>query len=318
MGGAKTSTQTQNTNTQSQKTPWSSADPYFSPLYNQGAGAVASNQTLPMPTQFVAGANPTEQSAIGQTLAVVPTLGASGSSLSDMAQKVASGYFTNPQNNPNFSGAVTAALTPITQQLMEKTLPTVVNNSIMGGGVGGGPSAYGGANAGDAASIEGERAIRDWGKTAADTTSTMANNAYGQGLSLIPQAGNIANAADTQLLAPAAATGLAGTQQQTYSQQGINDLLQKYSTFLQAPWQGLQSFANLLTTGGFANNNTQSQMTGTNTTAAPDFATQLLQGGLGGAGILSSLFGAGAGGAPSAASNIWSGLGSLFGGGSRT
>lgn len=299
------SPKTSTTTSQTQTNPWATAAPYYGNLYQQGANAVAQNQSTPTPQQYVAGANPTELSAVNQTLTQAPNLGQSGNALSDMATKVASGYFTNPANDPNFQGAVSAALTPITRNLTQNILPSNIGNAIKLGGAGGaGPSAYGGGNL----ALDTQKILQDYTTNATNMAGTMAENAYQGGLNLIPQAGGIANAANTQLLAPATATGAAGTALQGYAQQDINNLLQKYQTTLQAPWNGLQPFANLLTTGGF---NTGTA-TGTSTTPPPDIATQILQGLTGGAGMVQGLFGAGPGGAPSAASNFGSTLGSLF------
>lgn len=296
---------TQQTQQQSQTSPWGAAAGYFPTLYSQGAGAVGQNQALPVPQQFVAGATPAEQSAVQQTLNVAPSLGASGTSLSDMASKVASGYFTNPMNDPNFQGAATAAITPVTRQLTQSVLPQIIQGT---GGGGGGPTAYGGATQ----SFDLEKALQDYQTNVLNTTGTMAQNAYTAGLNLIPQAGGIAQAGNTQLLAPAIATGAAGSAQQQYAQDAINNLLQQYQYTLQAPWQGLQPFANLLTTGGFGTSTGTSTTTGT----PPSMATQILQGLTGGAGMVGSLFGSGPGGSPSAISNLGSTLGSLFSGAS--
>jgi hypothetical protein len=283
---------------------------YFPPLYQTGANALAANQNTPIPTSYVAGENPTEASAINQTLAAAPGLGASGGALSDMAQKIASGYFLNPQNDPTFQGAVSAALTPIQQSLTEGAIPAEISSAIRGGGAGGGPTAYGGAGGGSSLDVDTQQILRNYGQTAANTTAAMANASRAAGMNLIPQAPGIAQGANAQLLAPATTTGLAGTQQQQYSQDAINNLLQQYQTQMQAPWAGTSNLASLLTAGGYGT--TQSQQTGTSTGTyqppTPNMMTQILQGLTGGASGLNALFGAGPGGGASAASNIWGGL----------
>jgi hypothetical protein len=86
--------------------------------------------------------------------------------------------------------------------------------------------------------------------------------------------------------------------------------LQQYQYATQDPWAVISNMAQLLTAGGFNTGTGTSTSSGTYTAPQPDLATQLLQGGLGGASVLSSLFGAPKGGT-SAASNIWQGLGSF-------
>lgn len=307
MGSSKPATSTQNTVTTQNTNPWATAAPYFPDLYQTGSEALGKSQTAPLPTSFVAGENPTEAAAVQGTLDIAPNLGAAGGALSDAATKAASGYWLNPMNDPTFEPAVTAAIQPALTTLQESTLPGVINSAIRGGGVGGGPSAYGGANAGDAASIESERALRDFDVVAQNTGALMANNERNAAFNLIPQAGGIAAAGNTQLLAPTTTEGLAGTQEQQYAQNAIDDALQKYQYATQGPWAGIQNFVNLLTAGGYTSGQGTSQTTGTYTAPQPSLATQLLQGGLGGLGVLGSLFGVPTSGV-SAASNIWSGL----------
>lgn len=313
MGSSKPATSTQNTVTSQNIGPWATAAPYFPDLYQTGSSALQKSQAAPLPTQAVATENPTEASAINQTLNVAPTLGAAGAPLSDMATKIASGYFLDPRNDPTFGPAVEAAITPSLEALRETTLPGVENYSIVGGGRGGGPSAYGGANAGSALDIETERAIRDFGRTAGNIGATMANQERQQAFNLIPQAPQIAAGANTQLLAPATTTGLAGTQEQQYSQNAIDNILQLYQYLTQGPWSGISNMAQLLTAGGYTSGTGTSQTTGTYTAPQPSLATQLLQGGLGGLGVAGSLFGVPTSGV-SAAGNIWS---MLSGGGMK-
>jgi hypothetical protein len=279
---------------------------------------VAQNQATPIPNQFVAGENPTEASGVSQTLAAAPTLGASGGALSDMAQKIASGYFLNPQNDPTFAGAADAAITPALRALQQVTLPQITGGSIGAAGKGtGGATAYGGAGGGTSQDIITQEALQNFGTNALNTTAQMANASRTAGMQLIPQAPGIAAGANQQLLAPAQATTAAGQQQQTYAQQAINNLLQQYQYQTQAPWQGLQQFGNLLTTGGFGNTTGTTDSWGTSTPSTPSMMTQILQGLTGGASAANSLFGAGPGGSASAASNLFGGitgaLGSMMG-----
>lgn len=305
MGSSKPATSTQNTQTATTTTPWAAAAPYFPDLYQTGSGALDKSQTAPLPTQFVAQENPTEAAAVQGTLDVAPNLGASGGALSDAATKIASGYWMNPMNDPTFQPAVNAAIQPTLTNVEENLLPNVINSAIKGGGVGGGPSAYGGANAGSAADIENERVLRDFGVTAGNIGAGMANNERNAALNLIPQAPGVAAGANTQLLAPSTTVGLAGTQEQQYGQNAIDDALQKYQYATQGPWAGIQNFVNLLTAGGYSSGTGSSQTQGTYTAPQPSLATQILQGALGAGGIAGSLFGVPTSGV-SAAGNIFS------------
>lgn len=307
MGGPKTTTTKTDQKTDMTAGPTKEAAPYFPGLYNMGQGAVDINQDQPAPQDFVAGADPHQRAALDMIYNAAPGLGAASGPLSDMAKKVASGFFLDPSNDPTFAGAANAAISPVTQALREQVLPQIVDRSIRTGGVGGGPSAYGGAGQ----DIMNEKAIDNWSQAAGNITATMANNSRNAGLSLLPQAGGMAAAADQLALAPAQAMGAAGTQERTFAQDALQNLIQRYSMNQQAPWAGLQQFGNLLTTGGFRNTAGTASGTSDTTTPAPDLMTQILQGVMGGAGVAASLFGAPAGGtsAIKAMSSIFGGLG---------
>lgn len=310
MGGPKTTTQKSVTATDMTAGPTKEAAPYFPGLYSQGAGAVNANQGLPVPQDFVAGADPHQRAALDMIYNVAPGLGAAAPSLTEMAKKISSGYFLDPSNDPTFAGAAHAAITPITQALTQQVLPQIVDRSIRTGGVGGGPSAYGGAGS----DIANEKAIQNWSQAAGNITAGMANASRTAGMNLLPQAAGMARAGNELALAPAQAVGAAGTQERTFAQDALQNLIQRYSMNQQAPWAGLQQFGNLLTTGGFKNTTGSTGTTQDTTSPAPDMLTQILQGLTGGAGIAGSLFGAPAGGT-SAASGIGSIFGSLGGGG---
>jgi hypothetical protein len=305
MGGPKTTTQKTEQKTSQSIAPTAEAAPYFPQIYGAGADAVQQNRALPVPQEFIATADPHQMEAVKQIYNVAPGLSQTAQPLQDMATKVASGYFLDPTNDPTFQGAVNSAITPVTRALQEQVLPGIVDRSIRTGGTGAGPSAYGGASQ----DLSEERAVRGWSESAGNIAATMANNSRNAGLSLLPQAGDMASKANALALAPAQAIGAAGTQERSFVQDALSNILQRYTMNQQAPWTGLQPFANLLTTGGFRNST--GTMSGTNdtTTPAPDLATQLLQGGLGAAGMAASLFGAPAGGTSAA-----SALGSIFGG----
>lgn len=294
-----TTTTTQQTST----SPWSQAQPYFQDLYSAGKTAMDKSQALPIPQQYVAGANPTQLAAVNQAIGLAPTLGASGGALSDMASKIASGYFLNPMNDPTFAGAAAAALQPGLNQLTQQILPTNIGNAIKTGGTGAaGPSAYGGSSL----ALDTEKILQDYGLNAQNTVAAMANNSRNAGMNLIPQAPGLATAANTQLLAPSTALGAAGTALQGFTQQDINNILQQYQGNQAGYWNGIQPMTNLLTAGGY----NQGSQVGTSTTPPPSMATQILQGLTGGAGILGSLFSAPAGGT-SAIAGLGSTLGSM-------
>lgn len=289
MGGGNKQT-TEKTTTDTSKTADPMAAGFFPGLYSAGQGALDKSQATPVPQNFVAGPTGNQQNAISMMLGAAPGMDAVANPLRDMASKVASGYFLDPSNDPTFAGAAGAAINPITRQLREQILPGITHSGLVAGGTGTGPSAFSGSRTG----LDVSRALSDWEGKAGDITAGMANASRNAGLALIPQAGGMATAANQLALAPSQVTGQAGTQQQNWDQGALDNLLKRYETNVNAPWAGLQPFANLLTTGGF----NKSASTSEKVTTPPDanLYTQLLQGGLGVAGMGASLFGAPAGG----------------------
>lgn len=271
----KTTTETKQT-TNASKTPLAETAPLFSNIWHTG-GTAAVNA----PTDWVAPANTMQTSALQQLAGVAPSLNANATSLRDVAGKVANGYFLDPTNDPTFAASAQAAINPITRTLQEKILPGVVDASIRNGGVGGGPAAYGGARQ----DIQENQAIQDWTQTASDMTAKMAADSRAQGMKLIPQAGTLDASATASALTPANTLGAAGTQQQTYDQQGLDNNTKAWLAALSGAQQG----ANVLTTGGYGNNSSTTDGTTTQTSASPDMATQWLQGLTGGAGMVNSL-----------------------------
>lgn len=250
--------------------------PFWQDIWKMTGKALHGKQ----PTSFVAGPNATQLDFIRQLKAMAPQLGAAGGDLSAMAKKIAQGYFLNPQNDPTFKGATRAALDPITNQLRADILPGISDASMRAGGVGGGPAAYGGARQ----DIQENNALQDWAQMASNTTSSMANRSREMGMALIPHAGQIASSANSLLLAPAMATGMAGGLQQQWAQGSLDDQIKRYLFGFAGP----QNAAGIMSQGGFG---TQSG-TSTETGAAPSMMTQWLQGLTGGASGMASLFGA--------------------------
>jgi len=267
-----------------------------------GAGTATQNAlNTPIPTQTVAGPTPAQQQGVQSILGAAPTLGTAAPATGNLLQQIASGYFTNPKNDPNFQGAVSAALDPTYQQLTRSILPKVQDVSLRAGGAGTGPSAYGGFGGGSPKDILTQNVLNDWSRNALNTTGSMAEGAYGRGLNLFSQIPGLASSFNQQSLAPGMAMLMAGGQQQGWNQGALQNLLNYYQMSTQNPLNFLNAGANIGTAGGFG--------TTTQTGAAPSMATQLLQGATGGASMLNSLFGASKGG-----TSAVSGLGSSLSG----
>lgn len=277
------------------KTPLGAQAPMFSDIWGKTQSTV--DNFTPFSGDVIAGPNPMQTTGVHNLFNAAGNVGTNAGGTSDIARKVASGYFLDPSNDPTFQGTVHAALTPITRALQEQVLPGIVDKSIRAGGTSGGPAAYGGANQ----DIQENQAVQNWSKQAADTTASMAgaSRAAGMGLtSLIPALNTSANA---EALAPASTQLAAGGTQQGQMQSILDNLLQKWQMSTTGATPLLQSAASILNTGGFANNAGTSNEVDTG--ATPNLLTQWLQGLMGGAATANSLFGTAKGGT-SAASGL--------------
>jgi hypothetical protein len=228
--------------------------------------------------------------------------------IESVANKISSGYFLDPSNDPTFAGAVNAAITPSENMLMGTTLPGIVGGAIRNSGMGGGPTAYGGASLG----MPEESAIRDWDIAAQNTGAAMANASRTAGMNLFQQLPALQTAAISGTLAPAAATEAGGALQQGFAQSDINNALAQYQAMMNAPWAGVGNMTNLLTAGGYGTTTGTDQSQGTTTGPAPNVATQWLQGLTGGASGLASLFAPKTGAFPNAVSGGTNWLSNLF------
>lgn len=299
MGG---SSQTTNSHSMTTKLPTEQAQGYLDPLYQQGWGFTNTG----IPQDFVAKANPLMYQGANMIAGQAPGMGTTGTPLVDMATKIANGYFLDPNNDPTFAGLRDATVNPLLDTLKNQVLPGITNSAIQAGGVGGGPSAYGGASLG----VPVQGALNDFSKAATDAVARAASASRAAGMALIPQAGNIAAQGEQLKLLPGTVTGQAGEMQRSFAQMAIDDALKRYGVGQDAQ----QKFANLLATGNWG---TQEQNATSTTTQETSTAAQILQGVLGGASMAASMFGAPAGGASafSGISNLFKGFSAPTGGG---
>ena len=287
----------------------------FNNIWGDTKGTLGANLSTPIPQDWTAGATPLQWEGVNSMAGVAPFLGANAPATGALSNRIASGYYTNPLNDPNFQGAVSSVVNPMTSSLFSSILPGIKDTSLRAGGTGTGPASYGGTSRGSSPEdVMMENVLQSWGQNLSNTIGGMANTAYGQGLGLMGLIPALNTSAISGALAPGLAETQAGTLAQGYNQNNLTNLIQRYMAMTGLPLNFEQQAANIGAAGGFGNKNTTQTTVG----PPPSMATQLLQGGLGGAGALNSLFGSGPGGGPSAMSNIWGGLssgaGSLFSG----
>lgn len=160
-------------------------------------------------------------STLGQEM-VLATAGAGGD-LSNVAKSASKGsqFLTSPdilspETNPFLQQAVEAALRPIDTRFGE-TLGNITDEAFLAGGIGG--SRQGVAEA---------LATRDYLRQVGDTSATLLNTAYGQGLDALGR-GLLTAPSIAQLSAlPGALTEAVGVQRQDQAQAELSDEVSRF------------------------------------------------------------------------------------------
>lgn len=250
QAGTGTTTGQTSGQTTSQNTPLTGPQgTLFNDVWNNAAAALNNNLSTPIPTDWLAAANPLQYGGVAGLANAAPSLGQNAPAIQGLTNQIASGYFSNPWNNPNFQGAVTAALTPGVQQLTENILPTISGNAMTPSG---GPSAYGSPSAaGTPSNAITQQALQQWGNTAQNTGATMANNAYNTGLGLFNNIPALSGAGITSALAPGTTLGQAGTTLQGLQQNNLQNIIDRYLAGTSLPNQFLSQAGTIGATGGF-------------------------------------------------------------------
>jgi len=273
------------------KDPYGPAKEYFPTLYERGAQTLAG-----LPENYVAGPVQKQVMANEQLYNLAGGAGSTSGTLLDMAQRIASGEFLDPSRSSAYLGAQDAVTNQLTRGFTEKILPNLTNTAIQAGGMGGGPSAFGGASLG----VPQAAAVNDWTTGTGDVLAKMALDYSKWGGSLMPVGLEYSREGEAQRLMPAAIAAAAGSTEQGWNQGALNNDIQKF----QMGQTGLMNFINMLTAGNYGTNTTDSLKT--QTAAKPDAFTQALQAAGGIAGIVGAMYGVPAGGGVSAASNLMS------------
>ena len=183
--------------------------------YFDGSGGV--NATS-YPGPRVVGQNPLE--SLGGMMAVEGALGnigqASNQTLGGLGF-LASGDVLDVNRNPGLAGAINAAVRPLTENYTETVLPGIRSSAIMTGGFG--------SNRGE---INERLAGRDYERQVADTSATMANQAYQSGLDAMGRAMYAAPSVLQSGLLPATTVAGVGAQQRGFEQAGLDASMAKF------------------------------------------------------------------------------------------
>lgn len=225
-------------NKQTQKTsadPWGPIQPYLKGafgdaqnIYKQGAPGYFPGQTVAPMSGYTSQAY---QSMANRAQNGNPLMGQAGGELS----KILGGGYLDPNNNPGFQGALSAAIRPITNAFSSEVMPGIDSNFSSSGRYGSGlqGQAYSDAN-------------QDLARGIGDVSSNMAFNNYGMergnmmtGLGMAPQfAAN--DYRDISML------GLAGQGMDEYNQSLIDADKARYDYNANKDMNWLQNYVGLL------------------------------------------------------------------------
>ena len=136
-------------------------------------------------------------------------------------------------SNPYFQGALSGAIRPIREQLLEQVLPSIRNQALTGG-------SYGGSRQGIAEGLATKGAINAAQDATAAMSSQEYNNAQQRALATMGQLPTLNQAA----LAPAQTLSGVGETQRGMAQAELTEQASDYDYYQKLPYQNLAEFAN--------------------------------------------------------------------------
>lgn len=156
----------------------------------------------------------------GQNLALGAAMGPAASTASSTAQGLdflTSGAALDPSSNPYLTGAINAAVRPITENYTNTVLGNIRSNATLAG-------QYGYNRQG----LEENAAARDYMRQTGDTSAKIAEDAYNTGIDAMSRSLAFAPGVQQMQFAPALAVAGVGQQQQALEQQQIDAAVQQY------------------------------------------------------------------------------------------
>lgn len=194
-------------------------------LYNQGGPQLN-------PESRVANFNQDE-------LAAQRSLGAAVTPTTQLAQQGSDtaafnlGPGRDPATNPYLQNAISAAVAPISDQLLTRALPAIRHNSIASGGYGGSKMGIGEA-----------QAVRDASRVAGEVSSGLANQGYQSGqanatatLGMLPQL-------QQNWAFPASLQSAVGSQVRGLEEAQLNENADRYEYYQRLPYENLLNYGN--------------------------------------------------------------------------
>lgn len=213
--------------------PWSAAQPYLKDLFKKGQVAQQKMASAVMPSKLTAGFTPEQTQSQNQMLQAASRMSSMLPGLQNASSTQLNAY--DLDNNDYFQKAIQAAIQPVVQNFNRSVIPGQELNAIANSG-------YGSSRHGIAEGI----ARSDLNQQLLNTTSTMANQAYQQGMDTSQKAAAMMPQIFASMLTPSATVGEVGSQKQNMQQKLIQDQLTRWNFQNTNEMDSLQQYANLL------------------------------------------------------------------------
>ena len=239
--------------------------PFYKELFEEGSAAKDKVSTEAFSGQRIADYNQNLRSAQGGYASLGQQFAGVGNNLLQMGQDTLQGKYLNAESNPYLQSHIQAALQPLQQQFLEQTLPSMGSAAQRAG-------AFGGARQGIVEGIAHKNLLQ----TGQNISQQMAGQNYAMERQNQMNAGGLlTQGTQLNMLSPAMFQTAGGMQQQQ-QQNVLNANMQHFAEQQQAPFAGLNQYANLIS-------GLNPGSTSTTTNAGQSTAGGALTGALGGA-----------------------------------
>lgn len=274
-GGGQKYQQAPPTTTTQKSEPWEALQPFLKDALQRAQTAANQTTTTPFQGPQTAAVTDAQRQANQQRIDFANTGGtaAAGQGAIKLAQDTLAGAYLNPESNPYFKQGLQSTIRPMVENLQQKVLPQLTADAWNAG-------AYGG----DRYNIEQGRRISETERNIADTSAKAYSDMYNQERQRQMQAPAMAQAGTSLSLMPSDIMSAAGAEQRGWSQEGINEEMNKYQQALAAPWQAVNPYAALLQGLPFGQSGTQATTGQPGIwTNQPSTGASMLSGAMGGA-----------------------------------
>ncbi len=238
-GGAPSYQQGPPQTTTTKAEPWEGLVPYLKDAMSQAQTANQATSTTPYSGQMTAPVTQAQQDAnamrVSTATGMAPGMQAAGTGAIKLANDTLSGAYLNPESNPYFKAGLQATIRPQVENLQQRVLPQLTADAWNAG-------AYGG----DRYNIEQGRRLSETERNIGDTSAKAYSDMYNAERARQMQAPQLAQAGAALGQFPADILSAAGTEQRGWAQEPLNEAMSRYQQSLQAPWQAVTPYAQLL------------------------------------------------------------------------